>query len=178
MKKFLKNPWTIAIGAAIFSFMLTVLRDIISGEQILSTVSSIFSVVGNGIVSFLNFNLKVWWVLVGLAVIFVALWCISNFFSVKETLEFLSYTQDTIQGWKWEWTWKKDIYGKFDVSGLHPICSKCGTPLVRSQRYYGGLECLRCGKEYEKELPELDYVKMMIVDNVRRNLYSKAGNNQ
>lgn len=73
MKKFLKSPWTISIASALLSFLLTVIYDLIKGKQILSTVGSILAVIWNAVVTFLTFNLKVWWVIVGIVVILFVL---------------------------------------------------------------------------------------------------------
>lgn len=176
MKKFLKNPWTISVVTAIFSFLLTVFYDLIKGKQILSTVSSLLNTIWSAVISFFNFELKVWWVLIGIVCLFAILWCISKYYDYKDNdPPFITYTQDSIQGWNWQWIWQKDLYGKYDIKNLHPVCSKCDTPLVNSNRFDASLECLRCGHKYKNYLPDFDNIKIIIADNVHRNMYSKEG---
>ena len=79
-----------------------------------------------------------------------------------------------ILGYKWRWTWEKDVYGKYYVDELQPICSRCETPLVRNFYGYGAIyKCLRCEEGYSKQLPEFDHVKMLISDNVRRKYFAE-----
>ena len=96
MKKLLKSPWTISIASALLSFLLTVLYDLIKGKQILSTVGSILTVIWNAVVTFLTFNLKVWWVIVGIAVILFVIYVIASVSNKNGVLkpDFTSYTED------------------------------------------------------------------------------------
>ena len=68
-KDFLMNPWTIAIGSGLLLLIVTIVIDVVSALTILSTIKKIFAVILNGILSFLNFRLKVWWVLLGVVFI-------------------------------------------------------------------------------------------------------------
>ena len=174
IKKFFKNPWTIGIGTAVFSFLLTVFYDLIKQKPILSTIENIFNAIGNGIWSFLNFDLKIWWILIGVAIVILALWLYSKYLDTKKETPplFLEYTKDEILDFKWEWEWVKNYSGKYEAQNICPICKKCGTPLVRKR--FGdvyGLECLRCGQMENQELPDEGYIKMMIHDNVKRKYF-------
>ncbi len=80
-------------------------------------------------------------------------------------------SKDTILQYRWNWVWEKDLYGKYKIENLHPICEKCDTPLTITYSGYGSLKCLRCGEVYTDELPEEENVKMLIADNVRRKYF-------
>jgi len=176
VKKFFLNPWTVGIGVAIFSFLLTIVGDVIKKEKILSTFVVIVNWSWNTILSFLTFDLKVWWILIGIAVIILGLWIYSKALDAKGSVPqeppFLSYTQDDILGYRFEWEWKKDYSGKYGAENIRPICTKCGTPLVREYRGMSRFKCLRCDKQYQKSYPDEGYVKMMIHDNVRLKFFS------
>jgi len=178
MKKFWASPWTIGIGTSFIGFLFTVIYDLVKDKSIFSTIWSIIKWIWNLIISFLNLNIKVWWLLIGIAVLFLVLFLIAKYYDFKNENEnsagFLKYTKDTIQGWSWEWNWQKDWYGKYDVENLHPVCSSCGTPLVRDEDFYGNLKCLRCNRNYNNHFPDLNHVKMIIIDNARRNLFPKS----
>lgn len=74
MKKFLKNPWTLGIGTTVIGgVLLSFVMDWINKVDWLSTLKAVLQFVGNTIVAFLNFELKVWWVLVVLVLLFAAL---------------------------------------------------------------------------------------------------------
>ena len=74
-------------------------------------------------------------------------------------------------GFRWRWKWDK-YYGKYEITDLHPVCSKCDTPLVQDYAGYSPVyKCLRCGEIAFSDLPDLDDVKMLISDNVRRKYY-------
>lgn len=102
----------------------------------------------------------------------IVLKCCERINEAQNKLDFLEYTKDTILGYKWKWYWRKDVYGKYCVENLCPVCSKCDTPLVENYLgYHGKYMCLRCGEGYIKSMPDFDNVKMLISDNVRRKYY-------
>ena len=172
-KHFLINPWWVTVGGGlILSVILSIINDLIKDEQVFSTISDIFSM----FICFLNYKVKVWWLLLGLAIMI----CLSVLFlkyighTVKtpDKPKFLEYTQDTILGYMWRWNWQKNIYGQYDIENLCPVCSRCNTPLVESfSGYREKYKCLRCEMVYSKELPEFAHVKMLISDNVRRKYF-------
>lgn len=177
VKKFFLNPWTVGIGVALFGFLLTIIGDVVTGEKIFSTLVTGLRWLWNSILSFLNYNLKVWWVLIGICVFALGLWLYSKILDTKEPEvhipPFLEYTQDYILGYKWEWTWGKDYYDKYSVENLHPICMKCETPLCDDYQSYYGLTCLRCKKSHTGSVPKEDHVKTLIYDNVKKRYFSR-----
>ena len=177
-KKFWMNPWTVTIGGGLVVSVFSIIYDVISKEQVFSTMRIIFIRARNIIVMILNFNIKVWCLLLGVAGLILVLWLYIKYLEHNSPKHneppFLEYVQDVILEYKWRWTWKKDFYGKYYVDELHPICSRCGTPLVEDFHGYGAIyKCLRCQEGYNKRLPELDNVKMLISDNVRRKYFTE-----
>lgn len=177
-KKFLMNPWTVTIGGGLVLSVLSVIYDLIKQERVFSTISIIFTHVRNIVVMILNLNIKVWWLLLGIVVLIFVFWLYIKYLEHTSPKHneppFLEYIQDVILGYKWRWTWKKDFYGKYYVDELHPICSRCETPLVENFHGHGAIyKCLRCQEGYNKRLPELDNVKMLISDNVRRKYFTR-----
>lgn len=181
VKKFFLNPWTVGIGVAIFSFLLTIIGDVAKGEKILSTFIAIIDWLYNAIHVFLIFDLKVWWVLLGIILLFLLLWIYSKIVDAKESAntepKFLQYTQDYLLGFKWEWTWEKDFYGKYSVENLQPICIDCDTPLRYDLTGYYRLKCLRCNKYYSGNVPQEDDVKTLIYDNVKKKYFKRKEEN-
>ncbi len=176
-KKFFMNPWTIGIGVAIFSFLLTIIGDVVKGEKILSTFVAIIKWIWNVLFSFLTFDLKVWWVLIGIILLILGLWIYSKILDAKDSVSkqpiFLEYTQDYLLGFKWEWSWEKDYGGKYSVENLQPICTECDTPLRYDLTGYYGLKCLRCDKVYSGSIPQEDDVKTLIYDNVKKKYFKR-----
>lgn len=182
MKNFFKNPWTISLGSVIVGFLLTVMYDILKGNNILSTVDGIISSIIKFCHLVLNFQLKVWWVLAGLTVIIGILVIIAKINESRLSQEeeakppFIKYTKEQIKGWCWEWRWFKNLYGEYDIDNLHPVCSSCGTPLVRSYNFKYNLECMRCNRKYGEDLPDLNNIKIYILDSAKRGIYRKDKN--
>lgn len=178
IRKFLKNPWVIGICTAIFGALVSLLFDRINGKVVFSTLWGILSGAWNIILSVLNFRLKVWWIIVGLIVIFAVLCLIAKYnekkneYNERSAPSFLDYTKDRLQGWHWEWNWRKNYYGKYEIEGLHPVCEDCGSPLVDGANYYC-YECVRCRKQYTESIPDYNNIKIYILDNVKRDLYPR-----
>lgn len=72
-KNFMMNPWTVGVGTGLIVLIVTVVVDLITAVKIFSTLKNVLVVVWKAILAFLNFELKVWWVLAGLAIVVFAL---------------------------------------------------------------------------------------------------------
>lgn len=177
MKKFWTNPWTITIGGVLLSFALSVLRDLVKGIKTLSTVKIVFSAIWRAIIAFLNFDLKVWWVLIGIAVILAILWIVlkrdkeneEKLLEENKRPDFTSYTEDHFRTWKWSWEWKYNTYmGEWNVDNLKAHCPKCDTPMQHDLAETA-FECPRCqyGSYYEDHEVS-SQVKAVIIDNIKR----------
>lgn len=174
--KFIMNPWTISVGSGLFVLLVTVVIDVVSADKIFSTIKKIMGTIWSAILAFLNFELKVWWLLIGIAMLMLGLYIWVKYLDQKQAVsnkpKFLEYTHDTILGYKWKWIWGKDTFGRYNIMQLHPICSHCDTPLVDSPMGYSGrYTCLRCNNSTNRPMPDLEHVKMMIRDNVRRRYF-------
>lgn len=111
MKKFIKNPWTLGIGTTVIGgVLLSFVMDWINKVDWLSTLKTVLKFIGNAIVDFLNFELKVWWMLVVLVLLFAALLIYVKILDTKQKdtpIPFLSYTKDSMLGLSWEWEYRK-----------------------------------------------------------------------
>lgn len=173
MKKFFKNPWTLGIGTTVIGgIVLSFILDWIKGVDWLSTLKAVMSFIVNAIVSFLNFEIKVWWILIAVALIFLALVFIAKYYDTKtknEKPSFLNYTKDSMLGYTWEWEYSKLYDGKYTIKNLHPICSKCGMILKQGGAYGLQMECLRCKKTFNWEDSLRTDAQMLIEDNIKKN---------
>lgn len=177
MKKFLKSPWAIALVPPLIIFLLTIIYDFAKGKKILSSVCDILISILNYFTKALNFNVKVWWLLLGLFIIFLAIYIHTKITPVKSIPEFLTYTTDNILDWSWKWEWHENSYGKYEIANLHPVCPLCNTPLVDANTYNDLYCCLRCKYTSKTQRPLLSNVGVLIIDNVKRNSYTNAGDN-
>ncbi len=179
MKKFWKSPWTIAIVPVVIGFVLTVIYDYAKGKNFPSTLVFILSSIWKGVISFLNLNLKVWWILLGIIALILIFIFIVFILSSRETstAEWLQYKEDTIDGFHWKWRWGKDDDGLFNICDLHPVCSRCNTPYVPANDYRGGPICPRCKHRPYNQLPDLDNVEVIIRDNVNRMIEKEKSDN-
>lgn len=173
-KKWLQSPWGIGIGTALFSFTLSVCYDILREKPILTTVCSFFVSLYKGILAVLNFNLKVWWVLLGVVVLFVSIYFLFAVKQKNETIKpkFVDYKEDDFRIWRWTWDWKwSNREGVWHVVQLTAHCPKCDTPMVDLSSYIHGVRfhCPRCNFNAEDNECEQDYeVEQVIFDNIER----------
>lgn len=167
------NPWSVAIGSGI---ILTILTDILKKETLFSTLEFFITKLWNILITFLTIDLKMWWVLAGMAVLISVALIILQVLPLKQQIKdapkFLEYTNDKILEYEWKWYWVKDPWGKYKIDKLHPVCPQCETPLIHDFVGYGECyKCLRCNYGTNRQLPELAHVEMMISDNVRRKYF-------
>ena len=125
MKKFFKNPWILGIGTTVIGgIALSFILDWIKGVDWLSTLKAVVNFIVNVIVTFLNFELKVWWILIAVALIILVLFFIAKYYDAKSQNEkpsFLSYTKDSVLGYTWEWEYSKGYDGKYSIKNLHLV---------------------------------------------------------
>ena len=172
-RNFIMNPWSVAIGSGI---ILTILTDILKKETLFSTLEFFITKLWNILITFLTIDLKMWWVLAGMAVLISVALIILQVLPLKQQIKdapkFLEYTNDKILEYEWKWYWVKDPWGKYKIDKLHPVCPQCETPLIHDFVGYGECyKCLRCNYGTNRQLPELAHVEMMISDNVRRKYF-------
>lgn len=171
MKKFIKNTWILGIGTTVIGgVLLSFVMDWINKVDWLSTLKAVLHFIGNAIVSFLNFELKVWWVLVVFAILIAALLIYAKILDAKQKdapISFLGYTKDSMLGYDWEWEYQKNYDGKYTISNLHPVCTKCGMRLKQSGMYGWQMNCLRCNTTKQWEEHYLTDAQLLIEDNIK-----------
>jgi len=166
-----KSPWTIGIGTAIFSFFLTLLYDLIKNKPILSSIWEILKWLGNVIWHILNFDIKVWWLLLFVVLIVFVILLYSKFekndTSVQESN---NYTEDRIKGMRWTWRWEFSASQKaWILSDLKSHCPECNTPMIdQTVSYETYFECPRCDYHVSKPNDEKFKVSNIIIDNINR----------
>lgn len=106
MKKWIKSPWGISIGTAIFSLLLTMGYDYSKDKPVLTTIWNVIVWVWDLTLTILNFNLKIWWLLVAIGLFIFILYIIDKF-KKEETFkpDFYSYREGKFKKWKWTWGW-------------------------------------------------------------------------
>lgn len=177
MKKFvnwLKSPLGIGVETTILGFLLTVSYDFLKNKPVLNTITTILTAIWQFALNILNFELKVWWVLLCIIVLLAIFYVIVKISDFRKP-DFIKYIKDSINGWHWEWRWEKNYYGKYSIEDLHPVCPKCDTPLVEKydhqyDEYNNFHSCLRCNYTTDKRLPDFNHIKVIICDNIKRNL--------
>ncbi len=172
MKKFFNSPWTMALVPVVFGTILTAIYDAIKDKPILSTLWGWIKAVWNWIVDFLNLELKVWWIFLGVIAIIVVLCIIAKLPSKKETNlpDFVSYKEDTFGGWKWSWEWQLNHYdNKWHVNNLQAHCPKCNTPMFHDTSDTE-FQCPRCTfkTDYSSKHKRRSEVEAVIIDNLDR----------
>lgn len=179
MKKFIKSAWGVEIIITLFGFILTVIYDLVKSKPILSTIWNIIKAIWSFIITFLNLELKLWWILLGIIVLILILFVIVKIDDMKNAgisnVPFLNYKNDTIQGWNWSWRWEKQYDGKYHIVDLCPLCPKCKTPM--RDGFYDYLECPRCRHNTREYMPDLCDIETVILDNINRGLFPKEGEN-
>lgn len=179
MQKWIKSPWGISIGTAIFSLLLTMGYDYSKEKPILSTVWNIIVWIWDLILSILNFNLKVWWIITGIG-IFIFIFYIIDKFKKEESFkpDFYSYTEDRIKQWKWTWKWKwNQSKNVWIISNMEACCPNCDTPMIDHSNSTFGLSfnCPRCDfRASGIQCDEQYKIERIICDNIDRKRKEKS----
>lgn len=164
-----------AIAIGVFTSVLgSVVWDGVKGIPILSTLNYFF----DGVIWFLNIDLKVWWILVSIIVLVIIFFAFVHYSSKEEpksSLPFLSYKKDKIKGIDWQWHWGLSN-GKWDIKDLTSVCPYDKTPLyiTRDYSYQNHGECPRCSTKVIYKDDDLNKAKMIILDNAQKLIDSRS----
>lgn len=173
----MKSPWTIGIGTTLFGFILTVVYDVFKQKNIFSTFLSLLNWIWNGIIAILIFELKIWWLLIFVALVIGLMYLYVLLIKRKDDAKplFLEYTQDRLKEWKWSWSWQQEYFTKkWGVENLIPHCPKCDTHMLVT--YYGShYMCPRCNfdSSLRGKSESSHEVEALIYDNVRRKYFTQ-----
>lgn len=174
LKKLFRNPLFITVFGGIVSTVASSL--IVSKVQSISIVDAIGTVVGNiyrFLIKVLLFEIPVWIILVGIALIIFALYIVAKIQDSKVQNPIQDYTEDIIDGIRWQWNWIN--WQRTNIFGDHilptPICINCEGNLVVNKVGYGEhLICRHCGfdKHMNNEYTYYhDYIRNEIVRRIR-----------
>lgn len=180
-ESWLKRFWKSALFTVIIGpITATALYDYFKEKPILSTLGFILKSIWLFILSVLNFQLRLWWIAIGLSILYLLLWVINKFNEYRQAEPkkpgYALYTSENYNNWlwKWDWVWNAKIQN-WQIHNLHPYCKRCDIELVdRSLLTRELFECPRCGKSYDghhRETDNEEAVEKIILDNVRKGKY-------
>ncbi|MDF0719512.1 hypothetical protein P0M11_05805 [Kaistella sp. PBT33-4] len=166
------SAWTISIGTAIFSLLLTMGYDYSKEKPILTTVWTILKWVANLIWTVLNFDLKVWWIIVAV-IVFILIIILIDKFKNEETFkpDFYSYREGKFKRWRWTWGWNwNSSKNAWIISGMKAHCPNCDTPMIEHSSIYGlSFDCPRCEfRASDGQCDEPHKIERIILDNIDR----------
>ena len=152
---------------------------------------------------FLQFKMRVWWILVILSILLIVIVLIKN---RKINQLYDDYTKDVIHEWTWRWQWNGGLFSLHELENLMAIFPICETQLTiklkvsqndrtnlstlgnertfiergfhRDDPYAApGFMCVRCGYgKIARSLPDFHDVKVWILAEVeerKRKMYVK-----
>ena len=177
-KNWKKSPWTISFGTAIFSLLLTMGYDYSKNEPILTTIGNILKAIWSFIISILNFDLKVWWLLTAIFV-FIGIAYLIDKFKQEESFkpDFYSYREGKFKRWRWTWGWKwSNSQNAWTISDLTAHCPNCDTPMIEHSSIYGlSYDCPRCDfTASDRRSDEPHRIERIILDNIDRERKNKS----
>ncbi len=173
----IKAPWSVSLGTAVFTLILTMIYDYFKSKPILTTVWTIIKSVVNFIWEVLNFDLKVWWVIVGIVLFILVIIIIDKLKNSEiEKPFYYDYNEDKFKHWKWSWDWiLNDDKSYWKVSNLKAHCPLCDTPLIDySSSFETEFSCPRCRfSANNSQCEDPVNIECIIIDNVNRKIKEK-----
>jgi hypothetical protein len=167
-----RSPWTISIVTAIFSLLLTMGYDYFKDIPILTTISSFFKWICGFVLTSLNYEIKIYWLLLAIVVICFVLYIMVKF-NKEDTSKphFFGYNEDSFKNWRWTWEWKfNHSRNAWGIYNLKAHCPKCDTTMNDNSTIMGlNFICPRCDYNAYDSICEDPYkVESIIIDNVDR----------
>lgn len=171
MKKIRDSKWAIALVPSFVGAVLTLVVDGVKDIDIFSTLKLVLVTVCRWIMRFLNFEIKLLWILVVFGILLAILWVIIKIVESKKLSppERMSYTEDHFTDWRWSWKWEKDYRGEYQIGDLVAHCPKCNTPM-RHDDYDTTFHCPRCKYDSRYHSDNHHDVTLVIYDNINRKI--------
>lgn len=178
MKKWIKSPWGISIGTAIFSLLLTMGYDYSKEKPVLTTIWKVIVWIWDLLLTILNFNLKVWWLILAVGLFILILYIIDKL-KKEETFkpDFYSYREGKFKEWKWTWGWNwSQSKNAWIISDMKAHCPNCDTPMIEHSSVYGlSFDCPRCDfRASDNQCEEPYKIERIIFDNIDRKRKEKS----
>lgn len=171
-KNWKKSPWTIAIVSGLLPFFCSIVYDLIKEKPFFSTIWIVLKWIGNLLLSFINLELKLWWIVVGIALIIFIIYITDKIGRSKAFKpDFYEYCEDKFNKWKWTWEWKfSESKNVWIASNLEAKCPQCETPMIERRTYHHiHFDCPRCNfSASDNECDYPDKVERIIIDNIER----------
>ncbi len=178
IKLYLKNPWTVTIiGGSIAGTLSSLIVDLVKGVNFFSTLYNLIVSTYNWLIIFLNFDLKIWWILIGIIILIGILFLLTNKKSLNDnesSMNFLKYNNDFINNYSWKWSYDyNSISKKYQLGKTFLLCSKCNTKMYESGLAYANyFECPRCQtKTHFNAQNDINNIRRIISDNIERNIH-------
>ncbi|MBG9776164.1 hypothetical protein [Brevibacillus laterosporus] len=170
MRKLLKHPLISATLATIIgTAIVTPIVAYINTIKWTEALTLMWNTVINWAYLVLNFQIKLWWILIAILVFALTIYLIYKFTPSSPEAGFLSYKTDVIEGIIWQWRWSLNYQGNYSISNLRPICNNCKSDLVKYEGFYSEneIKCVICG--YNKQVNILDdYIHKIEIEIGRR----------
>jgi hypothetical protein len=173
------------VGVLLLGVGSTFLADWFKSLSFLTTLKGVFFWLWNGVIWLLNFEIKVWWLLIGIVVIAGIILFIVSIPKSSIEPEYLQYKQEVFEKWLWKWDWHFNG-SRYKVSNLHPCCPVCETPLILQSSGWHSISGYVCprGHSLEKQTgivvarqdpytEDIHKIEVLIIDNVNKGLFPK-----
>ncbi|MDR3704342.1 MAG: hypothetical protein P4L28_00350 [Paludibacteraceae bacterium] len=172
IKKTTKSPWIISISTAIFSLFLTIGYDYFKKNPFFTTIGTIFNWAWRTLINALNFELKIWWILMAIAFFVGIIYLIKKSKGEEPVLpDFHTYREGKLKKWKWTWDWKWSTSGDgWIITDMEAHCPNCDTPMIDNSSMYGfSFDCPRCEfHASDSQCDEPRKIERIIHDNIDR----------
>lgn len=118
----------------------------------------------------ITFKIPLWIILLIIIIVIVVLVVIANFSTKEVEPEFIKYTEDTINGNTWTWSWKRNYAGEWNVINLKVKCPKCQFTMIE---YLDNVfACPMCKFDSRgKKFDEPYEIESIIIDKVKNKTY-------
>lgn len=163
--------YKIAIIGAISSVLLTAVYDWIREKPILTTVQFILDWL---YYQLLLREVPLWIVLGGIFAAFVSRKLQDEYFN--KSPDFTNYNSDKIKAQIYKWSWRKNSFGKWQITDLRVLCEKCDTEtfeIYAAGRFIGEVECPRCDHKMAN-ISNKGKIETIILDNISRDNKKKV----
>jgi hypothetical protein len=170
-----RNEKLTLTAALIGSPLLSVVADLFRKVPIFSTIRYVALWLADLLVTLLTYEVQVWLVVL-IVFMFIAgltVYAVVDAKKKSNTFSYLTYTEDTIDGYRWTWEYTFDAaQNKHIIGNLRAFCPQCDSPIRHKSTFLDNYTaCIRCDYKVTGNVyGDNNRIELLVIDNITKRL--------
>lgn len=167
------------ITSVILPIIASVIADKFKNVPIWTTLLLVVNWIKTSFLNVINFEIKVWYILVFIFAAIFVLYVVSlrksdNIIRLNSEPSFSKYKRGRLKRWLWSWEYELNYSGKYEIVNMLPICESCDIKMIfTDNRLYSYYRCPKCNRQTDSSNWEsTEDIQALIIDNIEKKQFN------